>query len=1103
MPGPAQRDMPTSSDFALRRRFALWAFIYALAILYGSLAVGPLGFHFVALDPDDAWHSFLAMPYEEYGADEHLRADYMANLLMLVPLGFFTAGSFWRRQGAWRQALAIGLALGFCLSFLLAVKYAQLFFPPRTVSLNYVIAQSVGSLLGVGFFLASQKYLISLGRGIAAGGRRTLVILLGIYATALILFFWFPFDFVMNFGDLRERLSALPQLVFSWPGEGRPTFLRLILVLFDTAVTAPLGMLLVLVSRWRSPVVIAAAGLVTMAAVTGTAMLILSATPFLAAIAYRTAGICIGAGLTLHLEHHGIGRVREWLIRLVPLLVLPYVLMVVLLNGLATARWQSASQALASFDLRGLMPFWNHYIVSKGQAAQSVVLQAAMYAPIGVMVALRRGSSRNALWLAATVAFGFSLMIEAGRGFKPGLQPDISNTIVAAVAAALAVKLMPLVWRALESLGGEASSPRELSRAAATLPAATIPIPGDTVSRTAIGRYAAAGRALGAAACLLIALGIIARYPLGPWLLVGALALYGAVLWRWPVAWLVVIPAVLPAVDLTPWTGWMYVTESDLFVLVTLAVLLLRAPPTSADLLPAGIARVIVALVIMAWGIGVVRGLALDLAPAAGSSNPYLRPDNALRLAKGLLVALALLPFLRHALRTRHAAMIWFGAGMMAGLTLVAAAAMTERLIFTGLFDFDSDYRVVATFSSMHVGGGHIGAYIALALPFLAICLLRLRPLPFLTMTVVGCAASYALLVTFARTAYVAALLAVLVLGIGWMIATLRRSRTRLSGIAIPLLVVFAIAGSIVAGALGTDYMRARLDQLLGDAATRESNWIGGLHLRNDDTATGLFGMGLGTYPRVLLARSPTARAATNFVIEHEAGRSYLSIEPSSPTYIDQKLLTPPDRGPYALSLDARSPTGSGSVHLLLCQKLLLYSGACRGPSFTPKTAEVWESFSTTIPTDDLALHSRGIPRRLVGLSLWADARMNITNIRLRDSTGRDVLDNGNFAEDMTRWYFTDDHHPAWRILNQYLMTLFEEGIVGLAIFVALMATALAGAWSAIRRGDRMGAVIAASLVAILCSCVSDAELEAPRLAALYYLTCFVGLTMGRPTFGN
>src|ERR1700745_4099486 len=74
---------------------------------------------------------------------------------MLVPLGWLMTGAFWLWVHPGRRWLATGVALCCCLCFVIAVKYLQLFFPPRTVSLNYISAQSLGSLCGVALFSAS------------------------------------------------------------------------------------------------------------------------------------------------------------------------------------------------------------------------------------------------------------------------------------------------------------------------------------------------------------------------------------------------------------------------------------------------------------------------------------------------------------------------------------------------------------------------------------------------------------------------------------------------------------------------------------------------------------------------------------------------------------------------------------------------------------------------------------------------------------------------------------------------------------------------------------------------------------------------------------
>jgi hypothetical protein len=138
---------------------------------------------------------------------------------------------------------------------------------------------------------------------------------------------------------------------------------------------------------------------------------------------------------------------------------------------------------------------------------------------------------------------------------------------------------------------------------------------------------------------------ITANYPLVPWVLGIALLLYALGLWRWPPLWPVVIPAVLPVVDLTPWTGWTQVDEPDLFVLVTIGILALRAPPRRSDFRLEGLATATLVLTLISYFVSAALGLALP-GPEGGSDNAYLRPDNALRLAKGFFTALALLPFL-------------------------------------------------------------------------------------------------------------------------------------------------------------------------------------------------------------------------------------------------------------------------------------------------------------------------------------------------------------------------------------------------------------------------------------------------------------------------
>ncbi len=1095
-----------------RRRCLWWACLYALAVVYVSVVLGPDGFNFVPRDPAVAWRFLLNTPYLATGSDQ--RPDWMANLVMLVPLGYLATGALWpdRRSALGRPAAAATALLG-CMFFVVAVKYAQIFFPPRTVSLNYILAQTLGSLVGVALFWLSPDRLAGVRAGLAAGGDRPLMVLCGLYAVAYLLFLLFPFDFALSADDLAQRVAALPQLLLSWPGARLPLGVRLILPLAYAAAAIPVGVLLALARRAWSLGRIALAGFLLMSAATAISALLLDATPSFAGLAFRTAGIVVGGVLARGLAGSDPGRWRTRLARLVPWLVVPYVIAVLYLKNLLTRDWRTVSEALAAFDPLGLLPFYHHYIVTKAHAAQSIVAELICFGPIGLMIALRRGSGRGSLWLAGAVAFLFSLTIEIGRGLRPGLQPDLSNPIVAAFAAGLAVKVTAVFWRAAAARPVvEAGTGAPQPRVGAPQPRVGAPqtrgaSKDDRASVTAPGAFAGDGRQthpLAAALRLVVLLGCLAaagilatHYPLAPGLLAAGLTLYAAALWRWPSLWLAVLPALLPAFDLTPWTGWIDAGEPDMFALVTVGILALRAPPQAVDFRFRGLAAAALALAIASSLAGVALGLVMA-GPVGGSDNPCLRPDNALRVAKGFVTALALLPFLRERLRRGGDALVWLGAGMTAGLALVAAAAIVERALFPGLFDFSADYRVVATFSSMHIGGGYIGAYIAMALPFVLVCLIRPRAPVLLAMVAVALGAGYALIVTFARTAYAAASIAIVFGCLGWGWGASRGGASARSSRALSALLLAIVAGIVVAGIV-TPVMEERVERASPDLASRESNWTQGLALRDRGVFATLFGMGLGTFPRVVLARKPNGRFPTNFVLGRDGGYRFLSLAAGSSLYFGQKVPVDPGRT-YRLFLGLRSPDSRAALTVVLCEKWLLYSDNCRSVTMTPRAIGKWEDFGAPISSAGFGRPMLfGWLRRPVELSLVdlvPGTRIDIGHIHLLDDRGRELLANSDFSRGSERWYFTDDDHLVWRIENQYLMTLFEGGALGLAALVLLATAALFGAVRGISRGEPMAACVAASIAGFLICCMFDSLLDSPRLATLFYLIAFCGLTM-------
>jgi hypothetical protein len=209
-----------------------------------------------------------------------------------------------------------------------------------------------------------------------------------------------------------------------------------------------------------------------------------------------------------------------------------------------------------------------------------------------------------------------------------------------------------------------------------------------------------------------------------------ALTIWVMVAARYRGLWLFALPALLPIMNFSPWTGWLVFEEFDLVVLGLLgAGLGQRAwelrPRLGKQAIPLAQESshdgyIAIALVAGALGVlGLWRGFADAGGWTFGWFDSYPQPLNSLRVDKSLLYAAALVPLLHDEFRrSTPDAVRRLALGMQVGLALVGLAVLWERAAYPGLLDFSSTYRATATFWEMHVGGAAIDAYLVLATPF-------------------------------------------------------------------------------------------------------------------------------------------------------------------------------------------------------------------------------------------------------------------------------------------------------------------------------------------------------------------------------------------------
>ncbi|MDP1929303.1 MAG: VanZ family protein [Thiobacillus sp.] len=128
---------------SLRGMLWLGALAYSGFVIYGSLV--PLDFR--ALPWNEAVSRFAAIPFLHLGIGS--RADWMANLLLFIPLTFLWMGALTAGAGTLRTSLATLALIPAAAALSMGIEFTQLFFPQRTVSQNDILAETLGGLIGV------------------------------------------------------------------------------------------------------------------------------------------------------------------------------------------------------------------------------------------------------------------------------------------------------------------------------------------------------------------------------------------------------------------------------------------------------------------------------------------------------------------------------------------------------------------------------------------------------------------------------------------------------------------------------------------------------------------------------------------------------------------------------------------------------------------------------------------------------------------------------------------------------------------------------------------------------------------------------------------
>ncbi len=617
------------------------------------------------------------------------------------------------------------------------------------------------------------------------------------------------------------------------------------------------------------------------------------------------------------------------------------------------------------------------------------------------------------------------------------------------------------------------------------------------------------------------------HHPVSP--LMALVLFWGWVLlaaWR-PGVWLWVVPACLPFMNFSPWTGWIVFEEFDLLLLGSLAGGYghwVAVRPVAVAPFPRGL-FVLLFLLAGTGFVALIRGVADAGGFVFDWFASYSDPLNSWRVFKSLAFAILLAPLLHHAMQVSQAlACKRLARGMVAGLTVVTVAVLWERAAFFGLTDFSTHYRTVALFWEMHVGGAAIDSYLALATPFVVWALFSARgPVTWGAAAVLALLGGYACLTTFSRGVYGAVAGPLMLLaGLLW----LQRSEVKVRAFWLAVRqrgdrlgwrvwgsVLLAVAlGAEVALVLGGGtFMADRLASTERDLGSRLEHWQQGLDLQEGPQDLWL-GKGLGRLPANYAAQVPEREFSGSVELQSNdltggGPQAYVTVTgPKTQADIGgafalTQRVTELKHGQYRVTLDVRAlaPT---ALHVALCERHLLYEKRCQQAVVTVNPAQSnWQTLTLQLRGPVLSSGSWYAPR-LAMLSvavLDAGGSVDVDNVLLQHTLTSTLIENGNFARGLAYWLpAAQSYFVPWHIDNLYLELLIERGGVGLVLTLLLAGMALTSVLFGRARRHPFAPYLGVALCGVGVIGLVSSVMDVPRVAFLFYLLMLFSVLLRR-----
>ena len=126
-----------------------------------------------------------------------------------------------------------------------------------------------------------------------------------------------------------------------------------------------------------------------------------------------------------------------------------------------------------------------------------------------------------------------------------------------------------------------------------------------------------------------------------------------------------------------------------------------------------------------------------------------------------------------------------------------------------------------------------------------------------------------------------------------------------------------------------------------------------------------------------------------------------------------------------------------------------------------------------------------------------AKSVVDIDNVCLMDSTGKNLIGNGGFSSGMDQWFFATDNHLPWHVKNLWVHLVVEQGVLGVLSVGGLLILSFGKLARRTLSGDLFAAAVLSGLVGLLVVGIVDSIIDVPRHALLLYFLAGISFFLG------